>query len=65
MKKNYRKNYQQQYRNDRPNPATVTVNKRDYDVLVGKAMFLDTVKVMFENDKKYTALDILEAVFKK
>ena len=25
MKKNYRKNYQQQYRNDRPNPATVTV----------------------------------------
>lgn len=64
MKKNYRKNYQQQYRNDRPNPTTVTVNKRDYDVLVGKAMLLDNVKALIHNDKKYVALDMLETVFK-
>lgn len=64
MKKNYRKNYQQQYRNDRPNPATVTVNKRDYDVLVGKAMLLDNIKALIHNDKKYVALDVLETVFK-
>ena len=64
MKKNYRKNYHQQYRNDRPNPATVTVNKHDYDVLVGKAMLLDNVKALIHNDKKYVALDVLETVFK-
>ena len=64
MKKNYRKNYHQQYRNDRPNPTTVTVNKRDYDVLVGKAMLLDNVKALIHNDKKYVALDVLETVFK-
>lgn len=64
MKKNYRKNYQQQYRNDRPNLTTVTVNKRDYDVLVGKAMLLDNVKALIHNDKKYVALDVLETVFK-
>ena len=64
MKKNYRKNYQQQYRNDRPNIATVTVNKRDYDVLIGKAMLLDNIKALIHNDKKYVALDVLETVFK-
>jgi len=62
------------YRNRKPHgcncnqntaTATVMVNKRDYDVMIGKALLLDNVKALMEKGEKYTALNVLEILFKK